>query len=270
MRCLVAKIFILARLVLDKSRVTTADAERLKRNTCYAVHEYKSHGFDTFKQMVWAVLDHHFGCHDNCGPWCPWLKNQDKPEELKKLFYRDKIKDKAIYDQILEIWRTYCSDKPLRDIHHEWHTNKCESMNNFICKFIPKTTHLCMSIVGQARTYLAVGLDSVGYEDYYRTLFGILGLHYNENVCGLSHQRLDNNKKYQRTYFKRPNVRRDRCKKRAIKIREMIHKVLQDKKKGYTYKSGMSGPQIAKKEKRQTGVLVQCKYCLKANKGKYK
>ena len=25
-------------------------------------------------------------------------------------------------------------DKALRDIHHEWHTNKCESMNKFITK----------------------------------------------------------------------------------------------------------------------------------------
>jgi hypothetical protein len=79
----------------------------------------------------------------------------------------------------------------------------------------------------------------------------------------LSHQRLDNKKKYQRTYFKRPEVRRARCKKRAIKIREMIRKVLQDKKKGYTYESGMSGPQLAKKEKRQKAALVQCKHCLK-------
>jgi hypothetical protein len=82
--------------------------------------------------MVWAVFYHHFGCHDTCGEWCPWLRNKDNPVELAKLFYRDKIKDKVLYEQILEIWVTYCLDEALRDNHHEWQTNKCESMNKFI------------------------------------------------------------------------------------------------------------------------------------------
>ena len=129
-----------------------------------------------FKKSVCAVLHHHFGCHDICGEWCPWfLKHKDNPEEWKKLFYRCKTKDSAIYEQILEVWNTYCSDQTLRDIHHEWHTNKCELMNKFITKFILKSTqHLCMSIVGKTHTYLAVGLDSVGYEEYYHTLFDVL------------------------------------------------------------------------------------------------
>jgi hypothetical protein len=51
--------------------------------------------------------------------------------------------------------------------HHSWHTNKCESVNQFITKFICKSYHLCHTIVGRACTYLAVSLDSVGYEEYY-------------------------------------------------------------------------------------------------------
>jgi hypothetical protein len=125
---------------------------------------------------------------------------------LKKLFYQDKIKDGALYDQILEIWKTYCSDEELRDIHHKWHTNKCESMNKCISKFVLKTMHLCRSIVGQTRTYLAVSLDSVGYEEYYCTLFGILGLHYDDTICGKSHRCLDKRKIYERAYNKKPEV----------------------------------------------------------------
>jgi hypothetical protein len=155
MGCLARKVYNLV--------VSTADAERLKRNACYAVHEYKGYDFEMFKWMVWAVLYHHFSCHNKCGAWCPWLKNQDNPEELKKLFYCNKIKDVALHEHILEIWTTYyCSDKALRGIHHEWHTNKCELMNKFTLKFILKTMHLCMSIIGQVRIYLAVALESVG------------------------------------------------------------------------------------------------------------
>jgi hypothetical protein len=97
--------------------------------------------------------------------------------------------------------------------------------------------YLYMSISGRVRTYLAAGLDSVGCIDYYRTLFGILGLEYDKNICGLSHKCLDNKKKYQQTYFTRPEVRRAKCKKRAIRIRESIRQVLQDKKTGYSYKT---------------------------------
>jgi hypothetical protein len=117
--CLASKVYNYARMPMGKSLCTTADAERLKRNACYAVHEYKMYDFETFKRMVWAVFYHRFSCHDTCGKWCPWLRNKDNPEELAKLFYRDKIKDKALYEQILEIWVTYCSDKALKDIHHE-------------------------------------------------------------------------------------------------------------------------------------------------------
>jgi hypothetical protein len=264
MRCLAGKCYKLARAKLEISKVTTADAERLKRNVCYAVHQYKSEDFPTFKKSVWAVLHHHFGCHDTCGEWCPWLKNKDKPEELKKLFYGSKDTDKAIYEQILEIWNTYCSDQALHEIHHEWHTNKCESMNKFITKFINKSTHLCRSIVGKARTYLAVGLDSIGYEEYYRTLFGILGLDYDERICGLSHRRLDKKKIWHKNYSNKLEVRRARCLVRALKIRENIRKVLQDKKDGKTYATGMNGPKLAKKPKKEKGTTkpsVPCSHC---------
>jgi hypothetical protein len=149
-----------------------------------------------------------------------------------------------------------------KDIHHKWHTNKCESMNNFIKKFIPKYMHLCMSIIGKGRTYLAVGLDSVGYEVYFRTIFDILGLDYDEKICGLHHQRLDNMKKYYQTHNNKPEVRKSRCKTRAVKIRNNIRKAIQDKKKGYCYETGMAAPgAIPKEEKAGPKKKVQCKHC---------
>jgi fructose-1,6-bisphosphatase len=102
-------------MLMGKGKVTIADAERLKRNSCYAIHECKSYYFTrTLRWMVWgAVLYHHFGMHDMCGTWCPWLRNKETPAELAKLYYHDKIKDKALYDQILENWVTYCLDDAL-------------------------------------------------------------------------------------------------------------------------------------------------------------
>jgi hypothetical protein len=45
-------IYNLAYAKKSKSECTTTDAERLKRNMTYALHQYKSEDYDTFKRMV--------------------------------------------------------------------------------------------------------------------------------------------------------------------------------------------------------------------------
>ena len=71
---------------------------------------------------------------------------------------------------------------------------------------------------------MAVGIDSVGYEEYYRTLFDLLDLDYDENTMKTHHQRLDNEKKTKQKYAKQPHVRRREAKIRALKIRDNIRK----------------------------------------------
>jgi hypothetical protein len=241
-RCMAGKFYNLARAAKKDSKCTTADAERLKRNMTYALHEYKSHDFATFKKMSWAVLFHHFDIHDDCGPWCRSLKYKDEPEELKKLHYRSKEEHPELYAQLFKIFETYCSDEALKDVHHLWHTNKCESINAFISKFVPKTKHLCRTIVGKARTYLAISLDSVGYEDYYRTLYDLLGLEYDEDIMRSMHRRMDKKKINRTDYAQRPEVRKQSAIARAVKIRENIRREYCDKKAGKTYGSGSNDP----------------------------
>jgi hypothetical protein len=172
----------------------TADAERLKHNLNYALHEFKGHNFATFRHMIWAVFYHHFNIHDICSACCHSLQYKDNPEKLKKLHYQCKVEHNELYEQLLAIWQVYCTNKMLKDIHHSWNTNKCESMNQFIAKFIHKSQHLCCTIMGRARTYLAVLINSIGYKQYYRTLFELLDLDYNKNILLNYHQQLDSNK----------------------------------------------------------------------------
>ena len=248
-RCMAGKVYKLARLPKYKSDCTTADAERLKRNMNSALHQYKSHDFVTFKRMIWAVLYHHFDIHDTCGDWSrsTWFKNNE--EELKKLHYRCKTKHSELYSQLLEIWEVYCTDESLQDVHHEWHTNKCESLNNFIAKFIPKCYHLCRSIAGKARTYLAVAIDSIGYESCYRSLLPLLQLDYDEDIMQKHHERLDKKRSTRYEYDKRPEVRRREAVVRSIKIRENIRREYEDKKAGKSYGSGCNDPSQKAKEK---------------------
>jgi hypothetical protein len=55
-RCMAAKFYLLARGPKYKSRLSLADAERLKQNLTYALHQYKGEDFATFKKMIWAVF----------------------------------------------------------------------------------------------------------------------------------------------------------------------------------------------------------------------
>jgi hypothetical protein len=94
----------------------------------------------------------------------------------------------------LEIWEVYGMDSALKEVHHAWHTNKCESMHQFITKCIWKSYYLCRMIIGRASTYLAVSIDSLGYEEYYRTLFLLLDLDHGKLVMNTHHVRLDKEK----------------------------------------------------------------------------
>jgi hypothetical protein len=68
------------------------------------------------------------------------------------------------------------TEEGLSDLYHDVHSNKCESINGFVTKFLPKKKHFCRTIANPGRRYLALGIDSLGYEEYYRRLFIKLGL----------------------------------------------------------------------------------------------
>jgi hypothetical protein len=181
----------------------------------------------------------------------------DNPEELKKLFYRSKVDNSKLYEQLFAVWEVYCTDESLKEVHHAWHTNKCESMNQFITKFVSKSYHLCRTIVGKGCTYLVVSLDSIGYKEYYRTLYQVLKLDYDDTILLGHHVMQDQQKVQKNDYAKLPAVRRRQAAQRAIKIRENIRKVLQDKKAGKSYGSGINDP--SKKENSDSGTKVLSK-----------
>jgi hypothetical protein len=96
---------------------------------------------------------------------------------------------------------------------------------------------------------ILVGIDSVGYKEYYRQLFELINLDYDDDIMGTHHRRLDAKKVWKKRYDKQPHVRRREAMVRALKIRENIRKEYVDKKAGKSYGSGMNDPsQKAAKE----------------------
>jgi hypothetical protein len=45
-----------------------------------------------------------------------------------------------------------------------------------ITNFVPKKKHICRMLWNKARTYMAIGLDSIGYNEYFWRLFHLLGI----------------------------------------------------------------------------------------------
>ncbi len=138
---------------------------------------YRHESVAKFKVAAQAVLEHHFNNHEFCGKWCPANKWKENEIKMRSLKYRRKLKHAILYEQMSAIYNTYTDVWNLRDIYHEFHSNKkCESLNGFIMKFLPKHKDYSWSIINRAQTYLAVGIDSLGYEKYESVLRIMLGM----------------------------------------------------------------------------------------------
>jgi hypothetical protein len=147
----------------------------MKRNFAYMIHMYPHNSFPKFKVAAKAVLEHHFNNHKLCGDWSPAQKWKDDEVQRKALKYRCKVRHAELYKQMLTIHNAYTDVWNLREIYHEVHSNKCESLNGFITKMLPIHKHYRWTIVNWARMYLAIGIDSLGYKKYYLGLLDSLG-----------------------------------------------------------------------------------------------
>jgi hypothetical protein len=84
----------------------------------------------------------------------------------KKGKFRDKLKNEKEYHQQLKLKKKYLSRVRMRRYYHEF-CNKTEQLHGFVVNiFLPKRSYFCRTICGRARTYLAMSIDSLGFEEY--------------------------------------------------------------------------------------------------------
>jgi hypothetical protein len=93
-----------------------------------------------------------------------------------------------------------------------------------------------------ACTCLAVLINSLGYEEYCRTLIPFLNLDYNKTIMNTHHMRLDKEKIWKKVWSKLPVIKRHNAAIHALRIRENFRKLLEDKKAGKSYGSGINNP----------------------------
>lgn len=65
-------------------------------------------------------------------------------KEVKKvsLKYRCKTKNAKLHEQMKEVPDAFTTREWLQDLHHDVHTNECESINGVITKFLHKNKQL--------------------------------------------------------------------------------------------------------------------------------
>jgi hypothetical protein len=240
-RTYASAIFKLAYDSKANSLCTKVDAERLKRNFGYCLHLYHDRPFEEFKKSVECVVEHHFNNHDNCGDWCCAKKWEGQEKIAKELKYRDKIKDAKLYSQIRTIHDKFCTDDWLKDLWHDVHSNKCESLNGFLTKFLPKKKYFCRSMAISGRTHLAITIDSIGYEKTYSELFNRLGLKYT-SVTRKHHQQLNAAREYHAKRGKLIHVKKRRSKMKNEKLKSGKEKLAKDRANDLYYETGMAGP----------------------------
>ena len=99
----------------------------------------------------------------------------DRPEIEKR--YRCRHNDKEMFGQCWANHTAFMTESGLKQLHHPYDTNCCEEgFMWLVASMTPKTKHLCRSINYHARCSLAVGIKSVGYNQYHKRLLQELKL----------------------------------------------------------------------------------------------
>ena len=244
------ELYTLAYSKKAHSETCKADAMRLSRNLAYMVAECTpgtGQGeltFEKFQKAGEASFEHHWNNHLHCGSWCQPKKWSAEEREKNKHKYRDKLKNPKEYSQQMKVKEKYLDPKRMRRMYHEYGNNKTEQIHGFIVNtFLPKRSYFCRTICGRARTNLAVSIDSLGYNKYYKILYLEIGIEMS-GITELFFVQHDRKRDKDALYSANPERRKKRGRLRLESINKEWKREVLDKLKGNTYKSRMMAPKV--------------------------
>jgi hypothetical protein len=102
--------------------------------------------------------------------------------EINK-YYRCKTKDAKLYALLSTTIRRFTSLDKLAELAHGMDTNVNEGFNNICTWFAPKNKVFCGSGSLHNRLSFAVGINSLGYNEFFTRLFNQLGIPLTDNVA---------------------------------------------------------------------------------------
>jgi hypothetical protein len=209
----------------------------LKRNFGYWLLSYHKKEFEIFANKSKAVVEHHFNNHSHCDDWCSMKKASATVAATGNLKYRCKKENSKLYKQIVEVMDRFTNTEKLQECHHGFSSQKNESMNKVVSRYVPKDRTFCQSMSLTSRICMAVGIDSIGHEDYYQRVFGKMEMKLPVNLTNMLF-RMKNRREYDRNYQAQPKRKRKRSETKLVKIKEGLQKQMADKAVGRLYETG--------------------------------
>lgn len=140
--------------------VTRADALRLKRNYGYAHKQARGKPFNEYKIAMESALYHHGNDHQYCDPaWCRYAAGTKDPAENKRSVLIGTVK----WHNLEKVHKKYTTNDMLQMCHHEFDSQKNESLNTRIATYAPKNKTFSYTKSLEDRIDLVIIIDSIGY-----------------------------------------------------------------------------------------------------------
>jgi hypothetical protein len=93
--------------------------------------------------------------------------------------------DAELYAVLHKMMERFCSLERLQEVAHGLDTQPNESFNNSASWFAPKNKVYCSSMSLANRLSMAIGITTLGLEDYFKRLYKELGILMTDDVCSL-------------------------------------------------------------------------------------
>jgi len=222
---------------------TKVDAERMKRRMSWTLRLHSGGTYEEFVRAVLAVLEHHFNNHVHCGDWCKAGEGTEAELSERRQRFRCKEKDAKLYEFMKKHHDSFMEETKLRQLWHEYDTNLVEAFNKFLTKFLRKDKTWCQTIENKARCMVAVGLQSIGYRQFYARVFERTGVDIlDDDMTSLFLRKEDADKLWRSVRRRKISSKVSRMRNHYRKLREGVAKLKADNKKAFSYESGMMGP----------------------------
>jgi hypothetical protein len=226
--------------VAERFTMSMMDVTRLGKNFGYMVRNLKKRPESEWEDASKAVLEHHFDNHTHCGRWCPRLRMTQAQRDAGGRYYRCKTKDAKLYAKLQQITSRFVSIDRLRKVAHGMDTQINESFNNTASWFAPKNKVYCGSQSLSNRLSLAVGINSIGMEQYFVRLFRVLKISMPPDIHHFLVTK-QNGRQRRREKRKLNQSKKDRVKRKYLKLAEDEACAKRDAaKRAGTYKKGQN------------------------------
>jgi hypothetical protein len=252
----------------DGCGCTKLDAERMKRRMSWTLRLHSHGTFPEFQRAVLAVLEHHFNNHEHCEAWCKAAHGTEEEIREQGLRFRCKVRNKKLYEFLKKHHEKFSEETKLRQLWHRYDTNLVEAFNKFLTKFLPKDKTYCQTIENKARSMVAVGIQSIGYQQFYSRVFERTGIGiFDNDITGLFLRKEDADKLWRKLRRRKESVKIERMRKLYRDLKEGVRKQVADNRKEMSYEAGMMGPdgeeqpQQQQQKRRRRKSTATCQYC---------